>query len=98
MVEVLMRRLAARKSAPKFTKESTLRHYALAAGVPVSRKSIRNLVLFLSGIGVADFFQDPEKRQSQLNWKVPPIALAQQSLGLAWKPSNAEIHAFMESL
>lgn len=94
----MMRRIAGRTSNPAFTKEATIRHYSQAAGVPVSRKSVRNVVLFLSEIGVCEFVQNPEQRISGISWRVDAINFSRKVIGLQWSPSDDEIRAFMEGL
>ncbi len=94
----LIRRLSIRTTAPKFTKERDVGCYAIAAGVSTSRRAVRSVVLFLSEIDVAEFHQDPERRQSRVIWKMDARVLAMRVLGIGWNPSDAEIDAFMASL
>jgi hypothetical protein len=94
----LIRRLSIRTTMPTSTKERDIGCYAVASGVPTSRKAVRSVVLFMSEIDVGEFFQDPERRCSKIIWKVDARVLARVVLGLGWSPSDAEIDAFMGSL
>ena len=101
IMRALMSRLAQRTAAPTFTKESAIRHFAVAKGVETTRKQIRNIVLFLSEIDVAEFVQEPENRFSAVRWKVDAIQLAKRVMGElppGWSPSDDELQAFMASL
>jgi len=98
IARTLISRLSIRATAPKFTRERDIGCFAIAAGVPTSRKAIRSVVLFLSEIDVAEWHQDPERRQSRVIWKLDARALAMRVFGIGWTPSDAEIDAFMGSL
>jgi len=98
VASVLIHRLSIRTHVPKSTKEGSIRCWALAQGVATSAKHVRGVVLFFTGINMATFMQDPERSMSKLVWNVDAIEMAKRALGLLWKPTNAEINAFMESL
>lgn len=95
ILDVLMSRLAGRTHKPSSTKEASIRHFAQAKGVDTSRKAVRLVVLFLTGLGVGEFFQDPERRESKIVWNVDAMSMARKVQGWTF---DDELRAFMESI
>ena len=92
---VMIERISNRVTTPSYTREDNVRHYAQAAGIPVSKRQVRNISLYLSMIGVAEL---KICSRPEIHWLVDAIEFAARVKGIRWVPSDAEINKFMESL